>query len=185
MKTLFLISSAFIISTTIAQNKLLTIQDAVLKGRTTLAPKKLQGLTFINGVDKFSYIDNNILKIGDSNGKVSDALSLKELNTVLKSASKDTLVVFTTITWKNANQFYFSIKKGELIYSLDKKTISETDKKTEDVTLESFQKEPVTGASTYCKNYNLYVSKDGKETQVTTDGSSDIVYTGKNVHQNL
>jgi dipeptidyl-peptidase-4 len=29
-----------------------------------------------------------------------------------------------------------------------------------------------------------FVSKDGKETQVTTDGSSDIVYTGKNVHQN-
>ena len=185
MKTLFLISSAFVISTALAQNKLLTIQDALLKGRTTLAPKKLQGLTFITGVDKFSYIDNNVIKVGDnSNGKVTEALSLKELNTVLKSTSKDTLSALTTLAWKNANQFYFSNKKGELLYSLDKKIISETDKKIEDVTLESFSKEPLTGASTYCKNYNLFVSKDGKETQVTTDGSSDIVYTGKNVHQN-
>jgi hypothetical protein len=145
--------ASFTIINATAQNKLLTIQDAVLKGRTTLAPKKLQGITFITGVDKFSYIDNNVIKVGDNtNGKVTDALSLTALNTLLKSSSKDTLTALTTITWKNANQFYFSNKKGEFIYSLDKKTISETDKKTEDATLESFEKEPVTGASTYCKN---------------------------------
>jgi dipeptidyl-peptidase-4 len=185
MKTILLISSFAIAITASAQNKLLTIQDAVLKGRTTLAPKKLQGLTFITGVDKFSYIDNGIIKVGDNaSGKTTDVVSMKELNSILKFTSKDTLAALTTITWKDANQFYFSNKKGELIYAIDKKTISDTDKKTEDVSLEAYDKEPMTGASTYCKNYNLFVAKDGKETQVTTDGSSDIVYTGKNVHQN-
>lgn len=168
-----------------AQNKLLTIQEAVSKGRTSLAPKRLQGIGFVAGTDKFSYIDNNTVKVGDNvSGKTTDVLYLKDLNANLKSSQKDTLTAIATVTWKNANQFYFSNKKGEWIYSLDKKNVTETDRKEEETGLESYEKEPVTGAITYCKNYNLYVSKDGKETQVTTDGSYEIVYTGKNVHQN-
>jgi dipeptidyl-peptidase-4 len=185
MKKLIIISSFAIASISVAQDKLLTIQDAVLKGRTTLAPKRLQSLGFISGTTKFSYIDNNAIKVGDNTiGKTTDVLTLKELNTQLKSSNKDTLATFTSITWKNANQFYFSNKKGELIYSLDKKTISETDKTAEPSNLEAYQKEPVTSAYSYCKDNNLYVVKDGKETQVTTDGSYEIVYTGQNVHQN-
>ena len=122
MKKLLLLSSAFLFSVSIAQNKLLTIQEAVSKGRTTLAPKRLQGISFITGTDKFSYIDNNMLKIGDNvSGKTMDAASLKDLNINLKSSQKDTMAAIATVTWKNANQFYFSNKKGEWIYSLDKK----------------------------------------------------------------
>lgn len=185
MKYLFLISGAFIFSTYVAQNKLLTIQEAVLKGRTSLAPKRLQSLDFIKGTNRFTYIDNNIIKSGDNlTGKTTDLLSVKDLNVALKGSNKDTLAAITSITWKSASQFYFSNKNGELIYDIDKKTILETDKKTDDTSLESFDKEPTTGAYTYCKDYNLYVVKDGKETQVTNDGSYEIVYTGKNVHQN-
>lgn len=168
-----------------AQNKLLTIQEAVSKGRTSLAPKRLQGISFVNGTDKFSYIEDNVLKIGgNADGKTTDLLSVKDLNARLKSGQHDTLTALGAITWKNANQFYFSNKKGEWIYSLDKKNITETDRKEEETGLESYEKEPVTGAITYCKDGNLYVAKEGKETQVTTDGSYEIVYTGKNVHQN-
>jgi hypothetical protein len=105
---------------------LLTIQEAVLKGRTTLAPKRLQGLSFVKNSNQFSFIDNNSIKIGDNNtGKTSDVISLMQLNAQLKSERKDTLATFNTITWKNSNQFYFSNKKGELLYTIDKKTISE------------------------------------------------------------
>lgn len=185
MKKTIIILSAFIVNSAIAQDKLLTIQEAVLKGRTTLAPKRLQALNFISGTTKFSYIDNNVVKVGDNTtGKTQDILSIKDLNSVLKSASKDTLAALTAITWKNANQFYFSNKKGELIYSIDKKTISETDKKAEKTDLEAYLKEPVTGAYSYCKDNNLYVSVNGKDVQVTSDGSYEIVYNGHNVHQN-
>ena len=185
MKKIIFWFSLFVIQFYFAQNKQLTIQDAVLKARTSLAPKKLQSLTFILGTDKFSYVDNNILKVGDNiSGKIVDVLSLKELNASLVSLSKDTLEGLLNVSWKNANQFYFLNKKEEFIYSLDKKEISQTDKKKDDITIETYDKEPITGALTYCKNYNLFVANDGKETQVTTDGSRDIVYTGKNVHQN-
>ncbi len=185
IKTSVIFASVFYSSFIIAQNKLLTIQEAVLKGRTSLAPKRLQSLALIDGAAKFSYIENNTVKLGDNiTGKTTDLLTIKDLNASLKSAKKDTLVSLSTISWKNANQFYFNTKKEEVLYSIDKKTISETDKKSEPTDLESYEKEPVTGAYTFCKDYNLFVSKNGKETQVTTDGSYTIVYTGKNVHQN-
>lgn len=52
------------------------------------------------------------MKVGDNaSGKTTDVVSLKDLNTVLKSGSKDTLAALNVINWKNANQFYFLIKK--------------------------------------------------------------------------
>ena len=185
IKTAIIAIISFYSFASLAQNKLLTIQEAVLKGRTTLAPKRLQGLSFVKNSNQFSFIDNNTIKLGDQqSGKIKELLSLKELNAQLKSSTKDTLAALTSITWKNGNQFYFTNKKGELLYTIDKKTISESDKHAEPTELESYEKETITGAYTYCKDFNLFVSKYGKDTQVTTDGSINIVYTGKNVHQN-
>ena len=85
IKLSFLLACTFYSIFSVAQNKLLTIQEAVLKGRSTLAPKRLQGLSFINGSTKFSYIDNNNIKIGDNaTGKTNDVISLKELNAQLQ-----------------------------------------------------------------------------------------------------
>jgi dipeptidyl-peptidase-4 len=185
IKTAIIAIISFYSFASLAQNKLLTIQEAVLKGRTTLAPKRLQGLSFVKNSNQFSFIDNNTIKLGDQqSGKIKELLSLKELNAQLKSSIKDTLAALTSITWKNGNQFYFTNKKGELLYTIDKKSISESDKNAEPTELESYEKETITGAYTYCKDFNLFVSKNGKESQVTTDGSINIVYTGKNVHQN-
>lgn len=185
IKTAIIAIISFYSFASLAQNKLLTIQEAVLKGRSTLAPKRLQGLSFVKNSNQFSFIDNNTIKLGDQqSGKIKELLSLKELNAQLKSSTKDTLAALTSITWKNGNQFYFTNKKCELLYTIDKKTISESDKNAEQTELESYEKETITGAYTYCKDFNLFVSKNGKDTQVTTDGSINIVYTGKNVHQN-
>jgi dipeptidyl-peptidase-4 len=185
IKTAIIAIISFYSFASLAQNKLLTIQEAVLKGRTSLAPKRLQGLSFVKNSNQFSFIDNNTIKLGDQqSGKIKELLSLKELNAQLKSSTKDTLAALTSITWKNGNQFYFTNKKGELLYTIDKKTISESDKNAEPTELESYEKETITGAYTYCKDFNLFISKNGKDTQVTTDGSINIVYTGKNVHQN-
>ena len=184
MKKITVLTGLFIASFSFAQEKLLTIQEALWKGRTVFAPKRLQSLAFINGTDKYTYVINDELLVGDNKtGKSQSVLSLKEMNSNLKIAKKDTLPSLTTVYWKNRSQFYFSNSKGEMIYDLDKKVILDTDRSSQETTLESYDKSK-TGAYTYCKNDNLFVVKDGKEIQVTTDGSKDIVYTGKNVHQN-
>lgn len=165
-----------------AQDKLLTIQDAVLKGRTSLAPKRLQNLTFVKGADKFSYIDNNVIKVGDNaSGKTSDLVNLTDLNKAIKAASKDTLKAINTIEWKNVNEFYFLIGKSEWTYNASSKSISASDRNPENRSLESydaFNEETFA----FTKDNNLYISVKGKETQITNDGSYTLVY-GKVVHR--
>jgi hypothetical protein len=113
MKKLIIISSFAIASISVAQDKLLTIQDAVLKGRTTLAPKRLQSLGFIPSHNQFSYVDKNIVFIGDKkNGNTVPLITLQDLNTKLKASSKDTLAAIGGLTWKNLSQFYFYNKKA-------------------------------------------------------------------------
>lgn len=165
-----------------AQTKLLTIQDAVLKGRTTLAPKRLQNLSFVKGTDKFSYIDNTVLKLGENNsGKTTDLLSLNDLNKILKTASKDTLKALVSIEWKNEKEFYFQNTKSELLYNISVKTIIDSDRIPDNKSLESYDAfNELTFA--YTKDDNLYISVNGKETQITTDGSYNLVY-GKTVHR--
>ena len=163
MKKITVLTGLFIASFSFAQEKLLTIQEALWKGRTVLAPKRLQSLAFINGTDKYTYVINDELLVGDNKtGKAQSVLSLKEMNSNLKIAKKDTLPSLTTVYWKNRSQFYFSNSKGELIYDLDKKVIFDTDRSSQETTLESYDKSK-TGAYNFCKNDNLFVVKVGKE----------------------
>lgn len=167
---------------TFAQNKLLTIQDAVLKGRSALAPKRLQNLQFVTGTDKFSYIDNNVIKIGDNaSAKISDLVSAGELNKLFKAAGKDTLKGIGFIEWKNANELFISNGKSEFIYNTSSKSISESTRKNENKSLESYDSfNEETFAFT--KDNNLFINVKGKEVQITNDGSYNIVY-GKTVHR--
>jgi dipeptidyl-peptidase-4 len=182
-KTRFVLLFVFASHMFFAQNKLLTIQDAVLKGRAVLAPKRLQGLAFIPGSTKFAYIDNNVIKAGENaSGKITNVLTLEDLNASLKSSSKDTLPALGMITWKNTNQFYFTNAKGEWLYSLDKKTIDPSDKKAIDTGKESFDKADGSGNYAYTKDNNLFVNVNDKDIQITSDGSYNLVY-GKSVHR--
>jgi dipeptidyl-peptidase 4 len=181
-KAFLLIISVSVSISLLAQNKLLTIQDAVLKGRTSLAPKTLQGLGFIKGSGKFSYIDDNVIKIGDNaTGKVDDAVSMKELNQILKKDSKDTLKGLGFIEWKDDKTFYFMSGKTELLFDLASKKTMASDRKQNDKGLESYD-EFNNDTYAYTKDNNLFISKDGKDIQVTNDGSYTIVY-GKSVHR--
>lgn len=180
-KTAFAILFAFAAYAQQAQNKLLTIQEAVLKGRSSLAPKRLQGLAFIPGSSRFVYIDDNIIKTGDASGKISNLIALGDVNAVLKSGSKDTLQALGSLTWKNSNQFYFSNGKGEWLYSIDKKSVEASDRKG-GTDKESYDKADGSDTYAFTKDNNLYVNIGGKDVQITNDGSYNLVY-GKSVHR--
>ena len=88
----------------ISQTKLLSIQDAVSKGRTSLAPKRLQNLSFIPGSSQLSYLDkNHLFVLNTKNGKEINHLSKNELNAALIKANMDSVSVLEGILFKNEN----------------------------------------------------------------------------------
>ena len=91
--------------------KLLTIQDAVLKGRTSLSPKRLQNVSFIPDSKKFSYINNNQINVNQAaDGKTIYSLSLRDLNLNLIRSTLDTLSNLSSVDWKNEHTFSIQTK---------------------------------------------------------------------------
>lgn len=167
-----------------AQNKMLTIQEAVLKGRTSLAPKKLQNINFISGSNQFSYIDNNQLITGDVlSGKTQTVSSLSTLNQALKSSGADTLSTYPTFTWKSPHVISFETAKGPGTYTLNGNAEVRSGRGvTIAGQLENEDKAPVTEYIAYTQDNNLYIKKGDVIVQVSTDGSYQLVY-GTSVHR--
>jgi dipeptidyl-peptidase-4 len=183
MKKAFFLVPALVAALIVSsQNKLLTIQDAVLKGRTALAPKRLANLSFIPGSDKFSYLDNTTVKVGDnSTGKITDLVTMNDINKILIAEKKDSLKQIIILEWKNESQFYFLSGIMELIYDASAKKVLADDRKQNDKTLESYD-ELNNDTYAYTENNNLFIHQGDKNIQVTNDGSYTLVY-GKSVHR--
>ena len=170
-------------SAIISQNQLLTIQDAIWKGRTSLAPKRLQALGFIPDSKKIAYIEKNeLIILSAETGKTITTLSIASLNKGLKTSSIDTVTAFEGLKWINENQFYFTNKKGEWLYSLDKNTATKSERKQSDFSLDNLEIFKEGEVFAYVNLNNVFVSVNGKVNQVTTDGSYTLV-NGKTVHQ--
>lgn len=181
-KPFITLSLAALSSLAIAQNKLLTIQDAVLKGRGSLAPKRLQNISFIPNTDRFAYVDNNTITTGDvSTGKTQQVLTLSNLNAGLRAIKEDTLAAIPALSWKTATEFSFENDKGDVTFAIatGRAVSTPSDKKGP---LENEEAAEGTHALAYTKDNNVYVVHGGKEVQVTKDGSYELVY-GKSVHR--
>lgn len=121
MRQLF--SSLFVIAAfSISAQKMLTVSDAVLKQRNTLAPARLQQINWIPASNNFFYVDMkdkvSNLFIGDAKkGDSKATLTIIELNQVLKSGSIDTLKDFPQLKFTSFNTYTFELK--DKVYSYD------------------------------------------------------------------
>lgn len=167
-----------------AQEKLLTIQDAVLKGRTDLAPKRLQNILFVPNTNFFFYVDNGkVIKGDNSNGKTSDWFKLNDLNASLKNAKRDTLKTLPGLQFKDASTCWFYQGKDVVMFDLKTKAISSTSINPS-LKEENADEHKTTKYVAFTKDYNLYVNVSGDIRQISIDGSTNLTYGGKNVHQN-
>ncbi len=165
-----------------AQNKLLTIQEAVLKGRTSLAPKRLQNLTFVKGENAWAYVEGNTLIKGDVvSAKTSTFTELKVINAALKQNKLDTLKALPFITFENPSTIRFTQGANQLVLNIKTQSLTvtalNTSLKESDVDVHK-----ATNNLAYTKDNNLFVSINNTDKKITSDGSFDLVY-GKTVHQ--
>lgn len=165
-----------------AQNKLLTIQEAVLKGRTSLAPKRLQNLTFVKGENAWAYAEGNTLIKGDIvSAKTSTFTDLKVINAALKLNKLDTLKALPFITFENPSTIRFTQSANQLFLNIKTQSLTvtalNTSLKESDVDLHK-----ATNNLAYTKDNNLFVSINNTDKKITSDGGFDLVY-GKTVHQ--
>lgn len=169
----------------ISQDKLLSLEDAMLKARTSLAPENLAQLQFLEGSNDYIFLKKqngqDFWMRGNYKlaGQETPFLSLGVLNDWMRQAGTDTFktmppVKFAKDGWilnNNGNKIQFdpAAKKYKTLLS-------------KEMAAKENAEEGPAGFVAYLDHYNLFVSDGKQASQVTTDGSKDIVYASS-VHR--
>ena len=184
MKQLFF-SFLFSISITslFSQQKQLTIEDAMVNARTTLAPENLKQLQFIKGTNDYVYLKkiNGVdvwMKGNFKSKEESDYLTLSAFNQYLRKASMDTVKSMPAIQFA-ANEFTTTIKGQKMSFAMD---MSSKILISKEIAAKENVEQSSDGYIAYVDHHNLFVTKNGDTKKVTEDGSEGIVYAST-VHQ--
>ena len=167
-----------------AQQKMLTMEDAMVNARTTLAPETLKQLQFIKGTSDYVYLKkiNSIDTWMKGNFKSNEEnvfLSLAQFNEKLRAASLDTVTTLPPMQFSN-DSWTINLKGQKVSFNpLNKEFKTLIDK---NISSKENVEQSSDGFTAYLDNFNLFVSKNGDVKQVTTDGSKDIVYASS-VHR--
>jgi dipeptidyl-peptidase-4 len=187
MKKTILFSILILIFLSADAQKNLTIEEAIINGRTTLAPSKLKFQTFTKNLGELSYVfledGKEYLTLIDIKGKKTRLTSLTELNQALEKQGKSEMKYFPSIEWKDKSTFKFMFEKTFWEYNTKEKSLMDTKKGSLTAGLENAEISPDGITIAYTKDHNVIVRILGNERPVTTDGSKDLVY-GEAVHRN-
>ena len=163
--------------------KLFTIHEAVSKGRTLLAPKRLQNLSFIPGSTDYSFVEDNVLKVYDNaSSKLKYQTTLAQFNSMLKGINDDTLKNFPHVEWRAKDFLKYVNAKGEEIFYSTVGSKNAIKKEKNNMNVPGADESPDQKQVAFSKDNNVFILKGNSETQVTNDGSYQIVY-GTSVHR--
>lgn len=187
MKKIIFLFFAGLASISIAQNKLLTMEEAVVKQRSSLAPARLKQLSWIKDSDHYFFFatrnNEETLVIGDGKtGKEINTLTLDHLNQSILASGNKVLNSFPSITWINAANFQFIANEKRYNYQLSTKKTGIAGNNELPETAENNDVAEKTNYVAYTVDNNLYVY-DGKSTLPVTNDKDVNIVNGKSVHR--
>ncbi len=167
-----------------SQNKWLTMEDAMVKNRTSLAPENLKQLQFLYGTNDYVYLkktdSGDVWFKGNIKTTAISFLTLDQLNDHLKLAGLATMKTMPNITFNRGIEWVMKLNGATIALN------PVTNKANEIISNTIADKEAVeesgAGYTAFVDNYNLFVSGAEGTKRVTTDGSKNIVYA-QSVHR--
>ncbi len=162
-----------------SQNNI-SMADAILKGRTSLAPANLRQLQWIPGTAQFSHVVNGKLVRVNAADLTTDTLDiLPKMNAALAATKATPLDAFPTVTWLTADELWFQTPKAVYSYStkdgLHLKGEYPAEAENVDVQNKTF-------GIAYTLGEQLMIQLGGKNIEVAKSEATGIVY-GKSVHR--
>lgn len=161
-----------------AQQKQLTMQDAMINARTTLAPQNLTQIQFLYGSENYVYAkragNEPLWMKGGFKEEEKPFLSLAGLNLKLRAAGLDSVKSMPMIQFNQGPEWIIGLNGAKV--ALNPLSNKATVLVKAGLAAKANLEESKAGYIAYLDNHNLFVAKGGAQKQVTTDGSADIVY---------
>jgi len=187
-----------------AQQKMLTVEDAVMKQRSTLGPARLMGLAWVPQSSRFTYIAKKdgkdcVVMQDAATLKRDTVLTLDQFNDIRGKAEVKLKPVerLPMLSWINETSFRFNIKQNLFVADIKTGKVDVFCYLPEGA--ENTDIETNTGKVAYVNNHNLWVSSkasvlqggsstadsgdDTKGDMLTKDGAYGLAY-GTSVHRN-
>lgn len=161
-------------------NGKISMADAILKGRTALAPTNLRQAQWIPTTENFTHVVAGKLVRVAAADLATDTLDvLPKINEALAGMGSEALKNLPAVHWMDADKFWFSTEKEVFVWSqttgLEKKNWHPANAELVD-----YQERTLNAA--YLVGSELRVSAGGTEMQVARSEEDGIVY-GKSVHR--
>lgn len=158
-----------------AQQKELTLKDAVLQQYGKFYPEHIQGFQWVPGTTSYAYLENRttLKKASVENKNESESLSIAEVNQALGSD----LNGFSGLIWNNAASFYLIDNTSYYLYNYKAKSgrlMAKIDDSAENSTLENGM-----GNIAYTIKNNLYIHKINGETVAVTNNTDSNIVSGQ------
>jgi dipeptidyl-peptidase-4 len=165
-----------------AQQKQITLDDAILGAYQGLRPESLNGLSWRNE-NTFTFLKNDTLwEESAVKGDRKPLFSLKDLNEIVKGAGSFEFRRFPSFSFLNENEMLLTGTRNYWVVNIQEKKINYQVELPENVDNAVFN-----GAGkwvVFTKENDVYVAfPDGKTTRITSDGGHGIV-NGYSVHRN-
>lgn len=166
-----------------AQNKLLTIDEAVVGQWKELYPKTFHNLQWRGSTSFFTFQDSkNIYQQSVTNADSTVLLTIEDINAALHNAGVDSIKRVPYFHWENDKEMHFYSGNTWCLYSFSEKKITATidlPEKAENKTL-YFKNKSIA----YTIDNNLYVATVGaKPFAITNDPDKENIY-GQAVSRN-
>jgi len=170
----------FVVTTKAFAQNTLSLEDAVLKGRTALAPARLDQLGWIPNTNTYTYVAGNankkLVRVDAATGKVDSVDVLPNIRKAVPNYSGGAIPPFVytdkNYYFFNRNKLYaFTTAGGEMSRSL-----------ALDSTAENPDVDPASYNTAYNVGDGLFVNANGKTALVAKSDTDGIVY-GKSVHR--
>lgn len=184
MQRFFTIILFFTMSTIgMAQNKTLTIDEAVIGQWQELYPQTLRNIQWQGKSKNFTFQDyQNLYQQSISKGDSTILLTTEQLNTILINSGLDSTTYFPQITWENNNEFHFYYQKYWCAISLkDKELIAHIilPNNAENKNLVYNNK-----LIAYTIDNNLYISGTNSNSITVTNNNDKSIVNGQSVSRN-
>jgi len=167
-----------------AQQKQLTMQDAMSNARTTLSPQNLTQIQFLYGTENYVYAkragNEPVWMKGSFKEEEKPFLSLLQLNIKLKAAGLDTANMMPFIQFNQGVEWIVNLNGAKI--ALNPSTNKGRVLVDAELSGKTVVEESRAGYVAFLDNFNLFVANGADRKQLTTDGSADIVYASS-VHR--
>jgi len=167
-----------------AQEKMLTIDDAVMGAYRHLRPENLISAQWRDNDLNYTYVDSytKIIQKNSTDDSQEVILEIKQLNEILKKLNTKGLDYFYDYKWLDFNTILFNNENRILVYNINSKEIKFDFEAPENAENLNFSENSKQIAYTI-KNNLYFTDKSGKQTQITNYDDENMV-CGTSVSRN-